>query len=199
MCLGASRVEGNRPMFESFRYDLWTNLKRGGYSVDFIGSNYDNSDYVNYDFDRDHEGHKGYTSTRILKNINNWISVSGAPDIVLFSSPLGNDILSKQDFNKGVNNIKSIIKIIHSHNNKSIIIIEQPATCSSDLMTDDLENTFERLNKFVYELAKSDERIISIDIYSGFKDVHLSDGVHYNKLGAGLVAERYYNALIKLL
>ena len=36
MALGASRVEGNRPQYESFRYETWKDLIENNYSIDFI-------------------------------------------------------------------------------------------------------------------------------------------------------------------
>ena len=39
--LGASRVEGARPEFESFRYELWKDLKENDWTFDFIGTQKD--------------------------------------------------------------------------------------------------------------------------------------------------------------
>ena len=41
MPLGASRVEGNRPEYESFRYELWKDLKSNEWTFDFIGTQTD--------------------------------------------------------------------------------------------------------------------------------------------------------------
>ena len=41
MPLGASRVEGARPQYESFRYELWKDLKENDWKFDFIGTQSD--------------------------------------------------------------------------------------------------------------------------------------------------------------
>ena len=49
--LGASRVEGGRPEYESYRYELWKDLKENNWTFDFIGTQ---SDYACYpDFESD--------------------------------------------------------------------------------------------------------------------------------------------------
>ena len=38
MSLGSSRVEGERPNFESYRYELWKKLIDNNFTFDFIGT-----------------------------------------------------------------------------------------------------------------------------------------------------------------
>ena len=55
MTLGASRVEGSRPDYESFRYNLWKNLIENNWTFDFIGTQSDEASYPSfngYDFNR---------------------------------------------------------------------------------------------------------------------------------------------------
>ena len=47
--LGASRVEGNRPEYESFRYELWKTLTENEIEFDFIGTEKDDSTYPMYE------------------------------------------------------------------------------------------------------------------------------------------------------
>ena len=59
MTLGASRVEGSRPDYESFRYDLWKSLIEHNWTFDFIGTRSDETFYPSFnglDFGIDHEG-----------------------------------------------------------------------------------------------------------------------------------------------
>ena len=65
MPLGASRVQGNRPEYESFRYELWKDLIDNDWTFDFIGTQTDEATYPIYNnlsFDLDHEGRGGWTS-----------------------------------------------------------------------------------------------------------------------------------------
>jgi hypothetical protein len=74
--LGASRVEGARPEYESFRYELWKDLIDGGWTFDYIGTQSDNASYPPFDnetFDIDHEGRGGWTSGQISDGLNDWL------------------------------------------------------------------------------------------------------------------------------
>ena len=96
MSLGASRVEGERPNFESYRYELWKKLIDNNFTFDFIGTQSDNSKYpsfLGFNFDIDHEGRGGWTSGDILEGLEGWLKQTGSPDFVLLSSPGGNDAL----------------------------------------------------------------------------------------------------------
>ena len=115
MPLGASRVQGARPVHESFRYELWKQLVDGGFTFDFIGTVDDPFQYPEYQgltFDDDHEGRGGFTSGQILSGISGWLDEAGIPDIVLFSSPGGNDLLSNRSYSDALANINEIIDIV---------------------------------------------------------------------------------------
>ena len=77
MSLGASRVEGDRPNFESYRYELWKKLIDNNFTFDFIGTQSDNAIYPSFkgfNFDIDHEGRGGWTSGDILEGLDGWKS-----------------------------------------------------------------------------------------------------------------------------
>ena len=116
-------------------------LKENNFIFDFIGTQTDNSTYPlfnNMIFDCDHEGRGGWTSADILKDLNDWLVIAGSPDIVLFSSPAGNDALEGLPFKEAVFNINGIIDIIQDFNPNTTIIIEQMAPARSDIMTNEL-------------------------------------------------------------
>ncbi|MCH2199433.1 MAG: hypothetical protein MK081_11695 [Flavobacteriales bacterium] len=88
MPFGASRVEGARPDYESYRYELWKQLIDGGWEFDFIGNELDDASYPNYNnlsFDGDHQGIGGWTSGQLLDAVSTWITNTGSPDIVLLA------------------------------------------------------------------------------------------------------------------
>lgn len=204
--LGASRVEGARPDYESYRYELWKDLKKNGWTFDFIGTQSDKSSYPAFNsenFDIDHEGRGGWTSDEILEGINGWLSQTGSPDIVLFSSPGGNDILNGQNYNQTISNINLIIDDLQANNPKVSIIIEQPAQGRSDFMTTDFTNAFNQMRQDVLTIATDQttatSQVIAVDMFTGFNDSHLADDVHYNETGAEFIANRYYNVLENIL
>ena len=92
MPLGASRVQGFSPWFESYRYELWKDLIDGGWEFDYIGTETEIGSYPNYEgmsFDPDHQGCGGWTSGQILNSLESALLETGVPDIILFSSPGG--------------------------------------------------------------------------------------------------------------
>jgi lysophospholipase L1-like esterase len=204
--LGASRVEGARPVYESFRYELWKNLIDGGWTFDFIGTKSDNASYPSFNsenFDIDHEGRGGWTSGQILSGLESWLNETGAPDIVLFSSPGGNDALEELPYENVVQNINEIIDILQANNPNVTIIIEQMAPGRTDVMTSDLTGYFDQMQEDVLNIANnqstSTSQVIAVDMFTGFNDSLLADDVHYNKTGAEFIANRYYNVLENIL
>lgn len=206
MILGASRVEGNRPVFESFRYETWKNLVSNNQTFDFIGTQKDPAEYPPYnelEFDADHQGFGGWTSEQILNHLQEWIEITGAPDIVLFSSPAGNDGLQNLSYDQAIENINGIIDILQSNNPNITIVVEQAAPGRTDVMTPKLLGFYYQMQADIQTIASEQtteaSKIIPIDMYTGFNDSMLADGVHYNQLGARFIAERYYDVLAELL
>ena len=206
MPLGASRVEGNRPEYESFRYELWKDLVENDWTFDFIGTQSDDASYPSFNgliFDRDHEGRGGWTSGQILNNINTWLAETGAPDIVLFSSPGGNDALQNLSYDQAILNIKGIISALQEVNPNITIVIEQLAPARSDAMTTELTTYFNQLKQDIVDIASeystSSSEILVVDMYTGFTDSLFADDVHYNEAGAELIASRYYSVLQNVL
>ncbi|MEM9819572.1 MAG: GDSL-type esterase/lipase family protein [Bacteroidota bacterium] len=202
MPLGASRVEGARPDFESFRYELWKLMTDNTWDFDYIGTLEDEATYPSFsgaDFDPEHEGRGGWTSGQILEGIEGWLDQAGAPDIVLFSSPGGNDALTALPYDQTVSNINAIIDILQAANPNITILIEQMAPGRSDLMTAELLNYFGQLQQEVLiiadEKSTNTSEIIPIDMFTGFDDTFLADDVHYNEEGASFIANRYYDVL----
>ncbi len=204
--LGASRVEGGRPEYESYRYDLWKLLKNENWVFDFIGTQSDDASYPDVngiEFDIDHEGRGGWTSEDILDNLADWVEETGSADFVLLSSPAGNDGLEGLSYSKAVSNINAIIDILQSKNPNVTIIIEQMAPGKSDIMTSELTKFFQDMNGEVVNIAKnkttSTSQVITVDMFTGFNDSLLADDVHYNEAGAKFIADRYYNVLKNML
>jgi lysophospholipase L1-like esterase len=206
MPLGASRVEGARPIFESFRYELWKDLLENGWTFDFIGTNTDEASYPSFNnsnFDVDHEGRSGWTSGQILGQLSSWLDQTGAPDIVLFSSPGGNDALLNLPYDQTITNINGIIDALQASNPNVTIIMEQMAPGLSTIMTQELTSYFTNLQQDTATIAAQQStatsQVIVVDMFTGFSDALLADDVHYNEAGAEFIATRYYNVLVNVL
>lgn len=202
LCLGDSRVEGFSPVHESYRYPLWKLFIDNNNCVDFIGNRLDNfAPYDNYKgetFDIDHLAEGGaYTSTLLL--ILQEDATSLQPDIVLLGIG-GNDLNEMVNtVEQTISNIELIINSIRTLNPKAIIIVEQIAPARSDLMTSKLQNTLESFNSRVASLADlkstSSSPVIAVDMSLGWSDSYMADELHYNQIGAEVIAKRYYEIL----
>ncbi len=207
MPLGASRVEGFRPNFESFRYELWKDLKANGWEFDYIGSRTDNASYPTFNgetFDPDHEGRGGWTSGEIISGLGTWLDAVGTPDIVLFSSPGGNDILNGlASYEQTLSNINAIIDTLQGRNPNVTVIIEELAPGKSSFMTPEFTTNFNAIQQEVKIIASQQttatSQVISVNMFTGFNDIHLADDVHYNEAGADFIAGRYYTVLETVL
>jgi lysophospholipase L1-like esterase len=206
LALGASRVEGSRPEFESYRYELWKSLKENNWIFDFIGTQTDESSYPtfnNMNFDVDHEGRSGWTSGEILNGLGDWLNQTGSADIVLLSSPGGNDALEGLPYSEAVSNINYIIDILQADNPSITIILEQMAPGRSDIMTSELTEFFTQMQQEVLNIAANKttttSSVMAVDMFTGFNDNLLADDVHYNEAGAVFIANRYYTILINVL
>ena len=206
MPLGASRVEGNRPEFESFRYELWKRLVENGWDFDFVGTRADEAEYAEFggfSFDVDHQGTSGWTSGQILEELGGWLSETGAPDVVLLSSPGGNDALEGLPFDEAVANVTAVIGRIQEANPNVTIVVEQMAPAATEVMTGDLAGFIEQMQREVLVIANDQttdsSRIIAVDMFTGFGDDLLADDVHYNERGAMFIADKYYAVLEDVL
>jgi len=205
MPLGASRVEGARPEYESYRYDLWKLLIEGDHEFDFVGTEADEANYPDFNgmsFDTDHEGRGGITSGGILEEINDWLQDLGTmPDIVLFSSPGGNDGIA--DLDGTTSNINGIIDALQANNPNVTILIELTAPPLTREQSPEFLEFYNRAIELLPSLATQQttatSKVIIVDMKTDFVDAYLADDVHYNAAGGAFVAARYYAALVDIL
>ena len=206
MPLGASRVQGLTPLFESYRFELWKDLIDGGWDFDYIGTETETGSYPNYEnlsFDPDHQGKMSWTSEKIFEELESILHETGYPDIVLFSSPGGNDILDGLPYENVIENINDIIDLFQDRNPNIVILIEQLAPGKTSFMTPELTLIFDKAVLDVETIAQeqTDENslVIPVNMFEGFVDSYLADDIHYNTEGAEFIAQRYYEVLENVL
>lgn len=196
--LGDSVTSSFSP-YSSYRYWLWQSLVQSGYNVDFVGSQYGvtGGPPGNQDFDQDHEGHSGWTTSDGVFNIGS-IASATVPDIVLLD-------LGANDVDEGISptdsttNLVNIIEVLRSVNPNVVILLAQP----TPFLDQDrramslLRGAIKRAAK-IEKRAGVDVRVVNLaGSFNPRKDT--SDGTHPNQLGEQKIARRYYSVIRKVL
>ena len=167
-----------------YRRELYLALESEGYDIDFVGGM---SDGLVDDFDKDHEGHSGFTSSQIAGMVYDYLGANPA-DIVLLH--IGTNDISELGFNlnDSVNDVAEILDEIdrfETDNGKTIWVVlariinrncslEDPPCVESEDTTD--------LNIAVEAMAQSrigsGDKIVIVDMEDGAGiDYHLSTDV----------------------
>ncbi|MFC4634139.1 SGNH/GDSL hydrolase family protein [Dokdonia ponticola] len=199
--IGDSRVAGDRPVHESYRYDLWKNLIDNNWDFDFVGSETDASEYPTYSgeiFDKEHAGVGGHTTKDVLISLESTLSVVETPDIVLLGIG-GNDLVRTNSYEEAIQNINSIIDILQDHNPEVTIFLEQIAPGNSSSFSEENLELFENFQNAILTISEErsteDSNVITVDMAMGWTDILLIDDVHYNIYGAKVVGNRYFDAI----
>lgn len=202
----------------SYRYPLWKKLVDAGLEFDFVGSlekhfpmrsesDPPHPGYRGRSFDRDHEGHFGWTADEIIDGrrfdngsgdgrLAEWLTGYDA-DIALVH--LGtNDAFRDGSHESTVRELKEIIGILRADNPEVVVLLAKLIPVGQGPRSADV---IESLNEAIQRLAPavSTERspVILVDHFSGFDPgAHTYDGVHPNEAGEKLMAERWFDAIM---
>jgi lysophospholipase L1-like esterase len=198
MPLGDSITYGtNSTGTVGYRRPLYQLLSGAGYSVDFVGSQADGSPM---DFDRNHEGHRGWRADQIRDNIAGWLNSTPA-DVVLLHIGT-NDITQNQGASNTAVEIGQILDRINTwetaHNQVWVVlarIINRNDSFSGITTT---------LNGLIQGLADNriagGDKIVVVDMESALSyPGDLSDTLHPNDTGYGKMAAVWFAELETLL
>lgn len=198
LTLGDSRVKGLTPTHESYRYELWKDLIDHDWTIDFIGPEVDAGYYPEYaglEFDGDHGAYGGYTTLNILRSLEDMLPAIETPDIVLLGIG-GVDLIVTGDVDTAIANIYEIIAVLRSNNPDVSIFLEQIAPGVINLNSQDLLQDFnDAIEDVALSTTTTASTVVSVDMATGWSNSFLADDVHYNELGAKVVADRYFDAI----
>ena len=194
--------KGDDDGYESYRYELWKKCISNNYTIDFVGMQYDDGNYLEfngYSFDRDHEGIGGIETEGVLDNIDEVLQQVNDLNIVLLCIG-GNDLLNgTNDPQTAIDNIHLIIDAIQNVQPNVTIFIEKIAPGNNEIMAPEFQLKIDEFNQLIAALApiqtNANSNVIAVDMYTGFTENLLADDVHYNQEGALFIAERYFNAI----
>jgi lysophospholipase L1-like esterase len=198
MPLGDSITYGtNSTGIVGYRRPLYQLLTGAGYNVDFVGSQTDGSPT---DFDRNHEGHRGWRADQIRDNITGWLNSTPADVILLHIGT--NDISQDQGAANPAAEIAQILDLIDAWEavNNEVWVVLARIINRNDFRSG-ITTTF---NGLIQDLADSriaaGDKIIVVDMESALDyPADLSDTVHPNDTGYGKMAAVWFTALEDLL
>ena len=178
-----------------YRRPLYQSLVGAGYSVDFVGSQTDPLDSPQ-DFDRNHEGHRGWRADAIRANITGWLNSTPA-DVVLLHIGT-NDITLNQGATSTASEIGQILDLIDDWEeaNNEVWVILACIINRNDLWA----GTTTTLNGLIQTLANAriaaGDKVVVVNMESALSyPGDLSDTVHPNDTGYGKMAAVWFAAL----
>ncbi len=206
--IGDSRVDGARPAFESYRYELWKLLVDAEVEFDLVGpySDADHvggyADYQGKSFDDDHAGVVSFQTEDVLRTMNLILLSSPQPDIVLLGIG-GNDLLNEDPTAEIIANINEIIDQLQATNENLVIVLEQIAPSRSDFITPEQTERFNEFNAAIATVGEQQSTnsspVIVVNMAANWSDEYMSDALHYNEEGARVIAQRYFDAFVQYL
>jgi lysophospholipase L1-like esterase len=208
VCIGDSITQGrkgggaNKPT-QSWRYPLWKKLVDLGATVDFVGSlaggfegDPEWPDYKGKTFDREHEGHWGWTTKGVREKLPEWIK-GYSPDVALI-------LLGTNDPNPKLNwtledtakEMEQLIDILRAKNAKVTILLGKPFQEWKPFP--EMRDRFDALAKAKSTAASP---IVTVDLSKGWVSnpdmagSHTVDWVHPNADGDARLAGLWLEAL----
>ncbi len=190
----------HKPTF-SWRYPLWKMLVDADAHVDFVGSlkvgfngDPDWADYKGQSFDRDHEGHWGWTTAAIADKLPGWLE-GYTPDVAMIL--LGsNDKEKDTTLEPTVKAMTDIITALRKKNPRVVVLLGQ---------TFQEWKPFPALREAMVKLAKDlnteASPVVIVDHSPGWVSkpdapgTHTVDWVHPNVAGDEKLAKNWFKAL----
>ncbi len=174
-----------------YRPGLFNQLTDAGYDVDFVGSQQDTSGA----YDRDHEGHSGYTTSDIAAFLDQWLSMN-PPDVILLHIGTNEDPSYPYPSSDGVANLYNIIDGF----DPTIAIVQ--ARIINKVPNDPLVTQFND-NVAALHAARvaAGGRGVLVDQESAlnYVDDMESDGIHPNANGFAKMVPVWYDGLASFL
>ncbi|WP_239162282.1 SGNH/GDSL hydrolase family protein, partial [Acrocarpospora phusangensis] len=185
MPLGDSITDGfNVP--GGYRIDLWQKLVAGGYTVDFVGSQFNGPGSLG---DHDHQGHSGWRIDQIDANIVNWLQATTPRTVLLH---IGTNDMIQNPANAPTRLATLIDRITSTAPNAEVFvatIIPLPFAASN------VQTFNAALRTLVQNRANAGRRVHLVEMFSALTASDLADGVHPNAGGYSKMATVWYNAL----
>ena len=188
MPLGDSITEGTQTPGGS-RIGLWQRLVNDGYTVDYVGSQFNGPASLG---DHDHEGHPGWRIDQIDANIVGWLNTYQPHTVLLHIGT--NDVL-QDNSSTAPNRLSTLIDRITTTAPTAEVFVAQiiPLGWSEG---DAAVNSFNAaIPGIVQSKVNAGKKVHLVDMHSALTASDLDDGVHPTAAGYDKMAAVWYNAL----
>lgn len=182
-----------------YRSPLYEKLTASGYEVDMVGSVKDFADRVLIDAGEEHhDGHSGWKILQIDQQIEGWLQLFEAPDVILIH-------IGTNDFGNGASNTTAIdqldnlmTKIAQTTPSSHMIVtnlLVRGGNANTNIQTD--------FNPFVEEKIAGQvalgRKVSFLDMRAAVPLSDMPDRLHPNLAGLTKMADAYYSAIQKLI
>jgi lysophospholipase L1-like esterase len=182
-----------------YRNDLFTSLGTDGYTVDMVGTQYDEWTVV---ADKDHEGHPGYTTGGIRDEIDAWLAASD-PDVVLLMAGT-NDVAwwIAEPTSAVADRLEALVAQIQAWRAGVVVVVGTIPPLSPQIVEPDGRERADLVveyNALIRSRFAGRERVRVADVNAVLTVDDLYDGVHPNEAGHAKIAVVWHDALQPLL
>ncbi|MGK0185373.1 MAG: lysophospholipase L1-like esterase [Verrucomicrobiales bacterium] len=178
-----------------YRSPLYQKLTAVGYEVDMVGSVKDFADKVLRDAGEEHhDGHSGWTILQIDRQIERWLELFEAPDVILIH-------IGTNDFRNGTSNTRAIVQLdnlmtkiaLATPTSHMIVtnLLERGGSANTQIQAD--------FNPFVEEKIAGQvalgRKVSFLDMRAAVPLSDMPDQLHPNKAGLIKMADAYFGAI----
>ncbi|MGC5051623.1 ricin-type beta-trefoil lectin domain protein [Micromonospora sp. DT48] len=189
MPLGDSITEGTQ-IPGGYRIGLWQRLVNGGYTVDFVGSQFNGPANLG---DHDHQGHPGWRIDQIDANIGGWLNTQRPRTVLLHIGT--NDILQNYNVSTAPNRLSTLIDRITTTAPDADVFVAQIITLSNANQAAAVRTFNAAIPGIVQSKVNAGKRVHLVDMHSALTTADLIDGVHPTANGYDKMAAVWYSAL----
>ncbi|MEW9552971.1 ricin-type beta-trefoil lectin domain protein [Nonomuraea sp. NPDC050783] len=189
MPLGDSITEGTQ-VPGGYRIGLWQRLAAGGYTVDFVGSQFNGPGNLG---DHDHEGHPGWRIDQIDANINGWLRTQNPRTVLLHIGT--NDVLQNYNLSGAPQRLSTLIDHITAAVPGADVLVATIIPLANSGQESAARTFNAAIPGIVQSKVSSGKRVHLVDMHSKLTTSDLIDGVHPTAGGYDKMAAAWYEAL----
>jgi lysophospholipase L1-like esterase len=177
-----------------YRLQLWNDLRARGFPIDFVGSVQTGP----ASFDRENEGHPGWTINQIVAKVVNWL-LTYRPSIILLHIGT-NDFVKNDDPIQAPTRLSQLLNLITTTLPGASVIVAQilPLPRSTRLNAEVVAYNATIPRMVQAEVAQG-KHVHYVDMYHAVPPSMLPDQIHPNDAGYALMAKVWLHALLPLV